>query len=196
MDRAFKSGASATPPTAPAAPSIGYPSPGDAGAGVPPTKPGAWWYHMVTEELCAVVTAAGLTPAQGNVSQVLTALQAMFSAKGAGISAWVTFNGFTGVMWASRNVASITKIDVGTYEINFTTPMSSALYGFAGSCGELDGTSSSASNPGGNNIVGGTGPVGSLAVRTAAKVRVYCWEAGTAQRLEDSQLISVAVFGG
>lgn len=130
--------------------------------------------------------AAGLT----------TALQALFAPRGAGISAWVTFNGFTGVIWASRNVASITKIDVGTYELNFTTAMSSALYGVAGSSGELDGTSSSASNPGGNNIVGGTGPVGSLAVRTAAKVRVYCWEAGTAQRIEDSQLISVVVFGG
>lgn len=78
MDRAFKSGAAATPPTAPASPSIGYASPGDAGAGVPPTKPGAWWFHAQTEELRNIIVAAGLTPNYASVNQVLTALQVLF----------------------------------------------------------------------------------------------------------------------
>lgn len=84
MDRAFKSGAAAAPPAAPAAPSIGYPTQGDASAGVPPTKPGAWWYHMITEELRAIVVAGGLTPSQSDTSQVLQALQAIFPSAPAG----------------------------------------------------------------------------------------------------------------
>lgn len=76
MDRAFSSGALGTPPSAPASPSIGYPTSGNAGSGTPPTKPGAYWYHMVTEEIRGVLVAAGLTPDQGDVTQLLQALRA------------------------------------------------------------------------------------------------------------------------
>lgn len=74
MDRAFASGSSGTPPSAPGSPSIGYPTAGNPGGGTPPTKPGPYWYHMITEELRAIVSAAGLTPAQGTIDQVLQAL--------------------------------------------------------------------------------------------------------------------------
>lgn len=82
MDRAFKSGASATPPTAPGVPSIGYATAGNPGGGIPATKPGEYWYHMITEELRAVVVAGGLTPAQGTLNQVLLAMQALFAPAG------------------------------------------------------------------------------------------------------------------
>lgn len=75
MDRAFSSGASASPPTPPASPSIGYPTSGNPGTGTPPTKPGAYWYHMMTEEIRNVLVAAGLTPEQGNLTQLLQALR-------------------------------------------------------------------------------------------------------------------------
>ena len=74
MDRAFASGASGTPPTAPASPSIGYPTKGNAGTGTPATKPGEYWYHMITEEMRAVIAAAGLTPSQSDLTQLLQAL--------------------------------------------------------------------------------------------------------------------------
>ena len=74
MDRAFASGASGTPPTAPASPSIGYPTKGNAGTGTPATKPGEYWYHMITEEMRAVIAAAGLTPSQSDLTQLLKAL--------------------------------------------------------------------------------------------------------------------------
>lgn len=74
MDRAFESGAAGSAPTAPASPSVGYPTAGNPGTGTPPTKPGPWWFHMVTEELRAIITAAGLTPTQGTIDQVLQAL--------------------------------------------------------------------------------------------------------------------------
>lgn len=74
MDRAFASGSSGTPPSAPGSPSIGYPTAGNPGGGTPATKPGPYWYHMITEELRAIISAAGLTPAQGTIDQVLQAL--------------------------------------------------------------------------------------------------------------------------
>lgn len=76
MDRAFSSGSSASPPAAPASPSVGYPTSGNPGTGTPATKPGAYWYHMMTEEIRGVIAAAGLTPAQADVTQLLKAIQA------------------------------------------------------------------------------------------------------------------------
>lgn len=80
MDRAFSSGASGTPPSAPASPSSGYATSGNPGTGTPATKPGAWWYHMVTEELRQLIVAAGLTPDYTNTSQVAQAVQALIAA--------------------------------------------------------------------------------------------------------------------
>lgn len=74
MDRAFESGASASPPDAPSNPSIGYPTAGNPSVGIPATKPGRFWFHMITEELRALIVAAGLQPSQSDLSQVLQAL--------------------------------------------------------------------------------------------------------------------------
>lgn len=76
MDRAYASGAAGIPPAPPALPSIGYPQTANPGLGVPATKPGAYWYHMVTEELSAVVEAAGLTPDPLALNQLSMAMQA------------------------------------------------------------------------------------------------------------------------
>lgn len=74
MDRAFASGSSASPPSAPGSPSIGYPTAGNPGGGTPATKPGPYWYHMITEELRGIIAAAGLTPSQSDITQLLQAL--------------------------------------------------------------------------------------------------------------------------
>lgn len=80
MDRAFASGSSGSAPSVPARPSIGYPTAGNPGAGTPATKPGPYWYHMITEELRKVITDAGLTPDHTNLAQLSAAVQAMASA--------------------------------------------------------------------------------------------------------------------
>ncbi len=80
MDRAYSAGAIGTPPTAPVSPSIGYPTSGNPGSGVAATRPGPYWFHMITEELRALIVAAGLTPAQGTLNQVLLSIQALISA--------------------------------------------------------------------------------------------------------------------
>jgi hypothetical protein len=80
MDRAFASGASGSPPTAPASPSVGYATAGNPGTGTPATKPGPWWYHMITEEQRAVVVAAGITPDQTSTTQLRDAILALIAA--------------------------------------------------------------------------------------------------------------------
>lgn len=74
MDRAFESGAVVLAPAVPAVPSVGFPTGGNPVGGVPATKPGAHWFHMITEELRAVIVAGGLTPDPAVVNQVLQAL--------------------------------------------------------------------------------------------------------------------------
>lgn len=75
MDRAFLSGASATPPDAPASPSVGYPTGGDLSTAVPPTNPGAHWFYAITEEIRNVIVGAGLTPLVSSVTQLVQAIR-------------------------------------------------------------------------------------------------------------------------
>lgn len=86
MDRSYASGAAGSAPAAPASPSIGYPTAGNPGTGTPATKPGPYWYHQVTEELLAIITAAGITPAQGTLTQLASAIQSgkLFSSAAGG----------------------------------------------------------------------------------------------------------------
>lgn len=75
MDRAYLSGAAGSAPTEPSDPSIGYPTAGNPSTGTTATKPGAYWYHMIMEELMAVIVAAGIAPASGVLNQLLQALR-------------------------------------------------------------------------------------------------------------------------
>lgn len=83
MDRVFESSADASPPSPPSSPSTGYARAGNPQTATPATKPGPWWYHMITEELRGVVVAAGLTPSHTNVGQLLAAIQALAPAASA-----------------------------------------------------------------------------------------------------------------
>lgn len=74
MDRTYLSGAVGSAPTAPASPSSGYPTAGNPSTGVPATKPGPYWYYMITEEIRNVIAGAGLTPTQGDVTQLVNAI--------------------------------------------------------------------------------------------------------------------------
>lgn len=90
MDRYFESGASGTPPDLTTLTSVGYVSEGDPGTGTPATKFGAAYFHMITEEMRALVVGAGITPDHTNATQVLAAVTALASAGGRSlISAWL-----------------------------------------------------------------------------------------------------------
>lgn len=79
MDRVYQSSVSGTPPAAPSVPLLGYPRAGDPISGTKATRPGPWWFHMVTEELRNIVVAGGLTPDGADTDQVLQALRAIFN---------------------------------------------------------------------------------------------------------------------
>jgi hypothetical protein len=77
MDRVYESGASVTPPSPPASPSSGYPASGNPQTATLATKPGPWWYHMITEELRAIIAAAGIPPDHTQTNQLSQAIQYM-----------------------------------------------------------------------------------------------------------------------
>lgn len=78
--RNYKSGAAASPPDAPAAPSNGYPTEGNPGSGVPATNPGPFWYYKVGESLRNIITTAGLTPDDGDLNLLQKAIVKLVSA--------------------------------------------------------------------------------------------------------------------
>lgn len=90
MDRQFESGAAVAAPGAPAAPSVGYPTAGNPGTGTPATKPGAYWYHMITEEIRKTIVDAGLVPAAGDLTQLSAAIQALGKTKPGAMFMWPT----------------------------------------------------------------------------------------------------------
>lgn len=79
-NRKFEADAIASPPTAPASPSSGYPTNGDPGAGQNATEPGAWWFHAIGEEIREVIEAAGLTPDHADLTQLRVAIDALIAA--------------------------------------------------------------------------------------------------------------------
>lgn len=80
-NRALESGAAATPPAAPASPSMGYPTKGNPSTATVASKGGVYWHYQIGEELRAILVAAGITPDHEDLTQVLAALQVLFAAK-------------------------------------------------------------------------------------------------------------------
>lgn len=70
----YESGAAGSPPSAPASPSNGYPTGGDPQTATPATKPGAFWFYKVGESLRKIITDAGLTPDDSDLTQLKTAM--------------------------------------------------------------------------------------------------------------------------
>lgn len=76
MDRLYQANVSVTAP--PRVGVIGLPR--DGGIGIPETIPGAWWFHMITEEIRAVITGALITPDSANLGQLFGAVNALIAA--------------------------------------------------------------------------------------------------------------------
>lgn len=64
-----------TPPDLTALVSSGYPTNGDSSKGIPPTLPGAPWFHWVAQSLATVIVGNGLTLDQTKTDQLLDALK-------------------------------------------------------------------------------------------------------------------------
>lgn len=75
MKRFYEANASETPPKPPLNPSYGYPQNGNRSLNQKPTKLGAYWFHMITEEFMAVIEGAGLEPDENNLHQLADVFQ-------------------------------------------------------------------------------------------------------------------------
>lgn len=135
-NRAYEANASATPPTAPAAPSSGYPKPGNPATNDPATKPGPYWYFQIGEEIRSVVTGAGLTPNINDSTQLRQAILSMIqSANSAVIITGTTFavgvaNG-DAVRWdsgASNFAKAIADGTVNDRAVGFADVTNSKVY--------------------------------------------------------------------
>ena len=80
MRRAYAADAAAAAPPAPASPSAGYPTDGDAANGVLATLLGAFWIHLVTEGFVSVQELAGLAESD-DPNQFRDALTTLFPTK-------------------------------------------------------------------------------------------------------------------
>lgn len=103
MDKFFESNAIAGAPPVPSPGSIGHPTDGDLVHSVPPTTPGAWWFHMITEEIRNVIVAAGIVPSGAAVNQLLAALNALFVPSSGSVVTSV--NGASGVVTVATGLA-------------------------------------------------------------------------------------------
>ncbi len=106
------------------------------------------------------------------------------------LKAWVVFDGRSGAVDSSFNVANVTRTSAGVYLVTFAAAMADAFYGFSGSAGTrpLVGFL-----PGDNNTICG-GVSGRTIVRTAAQCTIFNYDPRI-DSLEDSGMISVQFFG-
>jgi len=75
MERYNLSAGSASAPIAPSAPTNKFFTVGNPGGGTPATIPGEWWFHMLTEEIRAVIIEGGLTPDHTVLTQLRDAIK-------------------------------------------------------------------------------------------------------------------------
>lgn len=73
----YLANAAVTPPTAPAAPSAGYPTDGNPSTGTAATVPGARWFYELQQELGELLADAGITPATATLTQVRDAIRSL-----------------------------------------------------------------------------------------------------------------------
>jgi phage-related tail fiber protein len=96
----FESGASASPPSAPASPSSGYPSNGNPGTGTAATVPGDYWFYQILKEFENFLTAGGITPNSAVLTQMRDAAYGIvgvgsvaFFARATAPTGWLKANG-------------------------------------------------------------------------------------------------------
>lgn len=79
MDRYWKTSAVTDAPAVPDSNAGGYPADGNAAVGIDGTVPGAWWYHLVTEELRGAILKLGGVPDWTRTDQLGAAIAGALS---------------------------------------------------------------------------------------------------------------------
>ncbi|WP_303905613.1 gp53-like domain-containing protein [Thiohalomonas denitrificans] len=113
--RNYLANASGTPPVKPASPSNGFPQSAVPGVNEA-TTPGPFWFYKIGEELRSIITAAGITPSDDDLGQLLAALS------GLGLSqATDTFKGII-------ELATALEVQGGTDDQRAITPAGLASF--------------------------------------------------------------------
>ena len=110
MDRYWQADAVESTPDLTTLTSEGYPTNGNASTGVAPTKPGAAWYYMITEELRNLITNAGLTPDHTDLTQLVQALKTWQNFPTGTVMPWVSKTTIPD-NWLIMNGQSLLKTD-------------------------------------------------------------------------------------
>lgn len=120
VDRAWERDAADSAPSAPAEPSFGYPTGGNPAQGIPATRPGDYWYHMVTEELRAVAEIAGIEPDHADLTQVREAIRRLTGTQ---------VQELTSSTELGREHAGVVLVDASAGSLTLTLPGAGVLAG-------------------------------------------------------------------
>lgn len=126
----------------------------------------------------AVQSSTANTPPQfndGNGTQVGTLCRA-----------WVNFNGSSGAIIAAFNVSSISRLNTGYYQINFTNALPDANYSLAGMAQDTLSAVSS-------NCPGVCISSSDLSPKSGSQLKIDVVTAGGGAYI-DSPIVSVAIF--
>ena len=120
MQRVNRSSAVATLPAAPAGGTPGYFTGGNPGAGQPATVPGYEWFNAVQEEMIGMLTRAGITPAQANVTQLRQSLDRLYGGALRSVAANITL---------TADDAGLVLVDASGGSRTITLPAANAASG-------------------------------------------------------------------
>ncbi|MCA3315199.1 MAG: hypothetical protein ING06_19280 [Roseomonas sp.] len=120
MQRVNRSSAVATLPAAPAGGTPGYFTGGNPGLGQQATVPGFEWFNGVQEELIGMLTRAGLTPAQADLTQLRQSLDRLYGGGLRTVAANVTL---------TADDAGLVLVDAAGGARTVTLPDASAMGG-------------------------------------------------------------------
>ncbi|MEM5366696.1 hypothetical protein V4C53_11715 [Paraburkholderia azotifigens] len=110
MDRYWEANAIATAPPVPGSTAGGYPTDGNPVMATPPTTPGAWWYHAITEELRNAIVKLGGTPDFTHVDQLANAIVASISSAISGVTTSLAKVAYSGSYADLKNVPVLAKV--------------------------------------------------------------------------------------
>jgi len=105
------------------------------------------------------------------------------------VKAWINFDGTGSItIRSSFNISSITDVDGGTYDVNFTNAMSDANYAVGGIVGETGSTGAE------DFFLSGGREDNYSTLRTTSKFRVMTCNVSGSQ-VQDRELVNAIVIG-
>jgi len=120
MQRVNRSSAVASLPAAPTGGAPGYFTGGNPGLGQPATVPGYEWFNAVQEEMIGMLTRAGITPAQGDLTQLRQSLDRLYGGALRTVAANITL---------TADDAGLVLVDAASGGRTITLPAANAASG-------------------------------------------------------------------